>query len=150
MKLISHLLITAALASCSEAINSTGTVSKRIGEVVNSPGATHLDLTAIPSFGWEYFYASKPGATRAEVCTLIKADRNVCGRIVRIERAPDDHVFLLFGKGGHLTHLELHALTNGRFDFSFGDGGYPREKAVFLIRRGAVRSGAQEVWLEPK
>ena len=133
-------LATAALLSvmalgCSEMRNSTGTISKRIGEVVHAPGATEVDLGKLTSFGWEYFYAFKPGATREEVCQVINAGRNVCGRIVRIEKAPDDHMFLIFGLNGQLTHIELHAVENGRFDMEFGEHGLPRSKAVFKVRR---------------
>lgn len=130
--------------------NHTGTISKRIGEVVHTPGSTEVDLRPLTTFGWEYFYASRPGVTREEVCQLIGAGRNVCGRIVRIEKAPDDHVYLMFGLKGQLTHIELHALVNGQFDFDFPAEGFPKSQAVFRVRRSSSGSGADAVLLEPK
>jgi hypothetical protein len=64
------------LLVCSEMRNDTGAISKKIGEIVHSPGAKELDLRTIPTFSWEYFYVSKPGATREEMCKLIGAGRN--------------------------------------------------------------------------
>jgi len=144
------LLLTPLLLACSEVRNSTGMVSKRIGEVVHSPGAVELDLRKLTSFGWEYFYATKPGLSREEVCELINAGRSTCGRIIRIGKAPDDHVYLLFGQAGNLTHVELHAVKNGVFDVQFIDGGYPKDKAVFRIRRSPSSGEADSVLLEPK
>jgi len=130
--------------------NDTGAISKRIGELVHNAGTKEVDLRALPTFGWEYFYASKPGVTREEVCKLIGAGRNVCGRIVRIEKAPDDHVYLLFGLNGQLTHIELHAVASGRFDMEFPATGFPKSKAVFTVRRSSSSSGADTIYLEPK
>src|SRR5262245_42409969 len=144
------LALCALSLSCSEMLNDTGTISKRIGEVVHTPGATEVDLGKLTTFGWEYFYASKPGITREEVCKFIGAGRNVCGRVVRIEKAPDDHVYLSFGLNGQLTHIELHALANGRFDMQFPEQGFPRSKAVFKVRRSSSGSGTDSILLEPK
>ena len=138
------------LAACSEMLSDTGTISQRIGEVVHSPGETEVDLSKLTSFGWEYFYASKPGITREEVCSFIRAGRNVCGRIVRIEKAPADHVYLIFGLKGKLTHIELHALANGQFDMQFPEEGFPRGKAIFKVRRSFSGSGKDSILLEPK
>ncbi|WOB09523.1 hypothetical protein [Piscinibacter gummiphilus] len=143
-------IIAALSLGCSEMRNSTGTISKRIGEVVHTPGATEVDLSKLTTFGWEYFYVSKPGVTREEVCKLINAGRNVCGRIIRIEKAPDDHVYLLFGLNGQLTHIELHALDNGRFDMQIGDEGHPKAKSVFRVRRNLSGSDHDVIYLEPK
>jgi hypothetical protein len=118
--------------------------------VVHMPGAKEVDLSTLPTFGWEYFYASSPGATREEVCKLIGAGRNVCGRIVRIDKAPDDHVYLMFGLNGQLTHIELHALANGRFDMQFPAEGFPKSKAVFKVRRSSSGSTVDTILLEPK
>jgi hypothetical protein len=130
--------------------NSTGTIIKRIGEVAHTPGVTEVDLSKLTTFGWEYFYVSKLGVTREEVCKLINAGRNVCGRIVRIEKAPDDHVYLLFGLNGQLTHIELHALSNGHFDMQVGEEGHPKSKSIFKVRRNLSGSGNDVIFLEPK
>ena len=143
-------LLATAMLGCSEMRNGTGSVSKRIGEIVNTPGAKEVDLAKLTTFGWEYFYASRPGATRDEVCRFINAGRNVCGRIVRIEKAPEDHVYLMFGLGGKLTHIELHALSNGHFDMQFGEQGHPKARSLFRIRRSLSGSGSDVVLLEPK
>jgi hypothetical protein len=138
------------LAACSEARNSTGMISQRIGEAARAEGATEVDIGKLTTFGWAYFIASKPGATREEICALIRAGRNVCGRIIRIERAPQDHVFLLFGLDGQLTHVELHDVANGRFEFDFGEQGISRADSVFRIRRSVDSQGRDSIGLEPK
>jgi hypothetical protein len=143
-------LAAVLILGCSEARNSTGTISKRIGDVVHTPGATEVDIGKLTSFGWEYFYALPPGTTREEVCQFIGASRNVCGRVVRIDRAPEDHMFLIFGLGGQLTHIELHALENGRFDMQFPPEGQPRSKSVFRIRRSSSGTDKDVIDLEPK
>lgn len=142
------LLLTVALLSCSEARNGTGMISQRIGKAVHSDRAKEVDLTKLTTFGWAYFYAFKPGTTRDEVCKFIDAGRNTCGRIIRIERAPDDHMFMIFGLNGQLTHVELHAVENGIFDFEFKDGGHPREKSVFKVRRSSLASGKEAIYLD--
>lgn len=118
--------------------------------MVHAPGARELDLRKLTTFGWEYFYASKPGVTREEVCAFIGAGRHDCGRIIRIEKAPADHVDLLFGLNGQLTHIELHALANGRFDMDFPDHQFPKSKAVFRVRRSSSPSGPDVIHLEPR
>jgi hypothetical protein len=143
------LVACAVVAGCSEATNGTGMISKRIGEAVRQPGATQIDLTKLTTFGWEYFYISKPGATREEICKFIGAGRATCGRIVRIDKAPDDHVYLMFGLNGQLTHIELHALDNARFDMNIDENGHPRSKSVFKIRRSLSGSGNDQFLLEP-
>ncbi len=143
-------LLTVVLSGCSEMRNGTGMVSQRLGEAVREPGAREVDLGKLTSFGWAYVHVSRPGVTREEMCAWIRAKRNDCGRIIRIEKAPDDHVYLLFGQRGRLTHVELHALSNGMFDMEVPEGGLPRERAVFRIRRGAGPEGRETVWLEPR
>jgi hypothetical protein len=130
-------------------MNGTGAISARLGEAARTPGATEVDLGKLTSFGWDRFYAFRPGATREEVCRFIHAGRNACGRIVRVERAPENHVFLVFALHGQVTHLEMHALANGRFDLDFPASGHPRHNSVFRIRRS---SSVPEdiIWLEPK
>jgi hypothetical protein len=148
--LVLLLPLAVALAACSESRNSTGMISQRIGQAVHSDRIQELDLAKLTTFGWAYFYAFKPGTTREEVCKFIGAGRNTCGRIIRIERSPDDHMFLIFGLNGQLTHVELHAVENGIFDFEFLDGGHPREKSVFKVRRSSSASGKDTIHLEPR
>lgn len=147
--LLLAVLLTGLSSACSEMRNGTGMVSQRLGDAVREPGAREVDLGKLTSFGWAYMHVSRPGVTREEICAWIRAKRNDCGRIIRIEKAPDDHVYLLFGQGGRLTHVELHALSNGVFDMEMPEGGLPRERAVFRIRRGAGPEGREAVWLEP-
>lgn len=144
------LALAVPLLGCSEASNGTGTISKRIGDLVHTSGAKEVDLRKLPTFGWEYFYVSKPGASREEVCNFIGAGRSVCGRIVRIDKAPSDHVYLMFGLNGQLTHIELHALANGQFDMQIPAEGFPKSKAVFRVRRSSTGSGTDAIFLEPK
>ena len=144
--LISAVLLTATLvAACSEATNSTGTISKRIGEAARSPGAKEVDIGKLTTFGWDRFYVFPPGATRDEMCKFLNAPRPVCGRVIRLERTPDAHVAMVFDLRGQVTHFEFHALQNGRFDASFGDNGIPRSASVFRIRQNP---GTEELWLE--
>jgi hypothetical protein len=144
------LLLAIGATSCSETRNSTGMISQRIGQAVHADRVQELDLTKLTTFGWAYFYAFKPGTAREEICKFIGAGRNTCGRIIRIERAPDDHMFMIFGLNGQLTHVELHAVENGIFDIEFTDGGYPRERSVFKVRRSSSSSGKDSVHLEPR
>ena len=72
--------------------------------------------------------------SRDEVCEFIGAGRNRCGRIIRIDRAPDDHVYLVFALNEQLTHIELHALANGQFDPPLPETGLPKSNAVFRVR----------------
>ncbi len=148
--LVALLPLAVALSGCSETRNSTGMISQRIGQAVHSERVQELDLAKLTTFGWAYFYAFKPGTTREEVCKFIGAGRNTCGRIIRIERSPDDHMFLIFGLNGQLTHVELHAVENGIFDLEFSDGGHPRERSVFKVRRSSSGSGKDTVHLEPR
>lgn len=144
------LAALAGLVACSEVRNSTGPISKKIGAIVHAPGSTEVDLGKLTTFGWAYFHALQPGATREDVCKFIGASRSVCGRIVRVERAPDDHMYLLFGLNGQLTHIELHAVENGRFDLEFNEAGHPRSQSVFRIRRSSSASGKDIIVLEPR
>lgn len=133
-------------AACSEATNGTGSISKRLGETARAQD--EVDLRKMMTFGWDRFHVLKPGTTRVEVCAFIGADRRHCGRVVRIERAPADHMVLLFSLGGQLTHLELHALANGQFDMTIPPEGFPRDAALFRVRRNATAAG-EALWLEP-
>lgn len=140
----------ALLLGCSELLNGTGMISKRIGEVVRTPGSTEVDLAKLTTFGWDKFHVLKPGTTREEVCQFIEAGPDVCSSIVRIEKVPDDHEYLIFGLEGRLTHLELHAIENGQFALKPDEHGYARARSVFRIRHGANGSGKDTIHLEPK
>jgi hypothetical protein len=59
-------------------------------------------------------------------------------------------VYLAFGLNGQLTHLELHALANGRFGAQFFSEAFPKSKAVFAIRRSSSGAGRDFIVLEPK
>lgn len=148
--LVAVALTSAALIGCSEATNSTGMISKRIGEEVHEKKAKEVDLAKLTTFGWDRFFVFKPGTSREEVCKFIGANRNVCGRIVRIERAPDDHMFLLFGLGGQLTHVELHAVQNGVFDLPSTEQGHPKAASVFRVRRSSSSGQTDRIVLEPR
>ncbi len=139
-------LVFAAVA-CSEATNSTGMISKRIGEVARQAEAREVDLGTLTSFGWDRLYVFREGATRDEMCGFMGANRNACGRVIRVDRTPDGHVGMVFDLRGQVTHFEFHALENGRFDVAFGDNGIPRSETVFRIRRS---TGTGDLRLEAK
>lgn len=86
---LAALLLTGMLSACSEMRNGTGMVSQRLGEAVREPGAREVDLGKLTSFGWTYVHVSRPGVTREEMCAWIRAKRSDCGRIIRIEKAPE-------------------------------------------------------------
>jgi hypothetical protein len=141
------LMVSVLAAACSEATNSTGMISKRIGETARLPGSTEVDLGKLTTFGWDRVYAFKPGTTRDEMCKFLGANRNVCGRVIRLEQTPEAHIAMVYDLRGQVTHFEFHALENGRFDVSFGEHGIPRTSAVFRVRRS---TGTNEIWLETK
>ena len=144
------LVVLVLLCACTELGAGTGQVSKRIGEITHDPTAKEIDLSKVMSFGWDHFYYFKPGTTREEVCKFIGADRNTCGRIIRYEKVPGDHMALLFGLNGALTHSELHALANGEFEMPLGEEGHPKSRSVFNIRRLSVGTAQDRIVLEPK
>lgn len=144
---IASIAASLLLLACSEATNSTGSISKKIGEAARAPGARELDLASLTTFGWDRVYVFKPGATRDEMCKFMGAGRNVCGRVVRLERTPEGHVAMVFDLRGQVTHFEFHALSNGRFDVSFGENGIPRSATKFKVRNN---SGTGEIWLASK
>jgi hypothetical protein len=149
-RLCATLALCLTLVACSEVANGPGMISQRIGDLVRDPGAKEVDLGKLTSFGWDRFVIFKPGTRREEICDFIGAGRNVCGRIVRYTAVPEDCVALAFALDNHLTHTELHALANGRFDFTQPPGGQPRSAAVFRIRRETSPNGPDQAWLEPK
>ena len=149
LRLLALLLAVTLSSGCSEAMNGTGMISKRLGEAARTPGTTEIDLGELTTFGWDRFYAFGPGATREEVCRFIHAGRNVCGRIIRVERAPADHTFIVFALQGQITHVEQHALANGLFDFTFPESGQPRSASLFRVRRSSS-GGGEVILLEPK
>lgn len=107
--LVFVLVLLALMTACSEVRNGTGIISQRIGEIVHDPGRTEVDLGSLTTFGWKYFYVFRPGS----------------------------HVFMIFGLRGQLTHVELHAIENGRFELNFQGDAYPRSASIFRIRRNA-------------
>ena len=70
--------------------------------------------------------------------------------MVRIEKVPDDHEYLVFGLEGRLTHLELHALANGHFGLKPNERGHVRARSVFNIHRRPNGAGQDAIDLEPK
>jgi hypothetical protein len=144
------LILAAAwvLAACNMAPNSAGQISERIGLVANDPSTKELDLTRLMTFGWDRLHLFKAGTTREALCAFLNAGRNACGRVVRYEVVPADHVAMLFTLGDQLTHLELHALANGVLDVSSPPGGLPREACVFTVRHVASTGTAPVAMLE--
>ena len=143
-------VLALALSACSELGAGTGQISKRIGELVSDPSAKEVDLSKLTSFGWDRFYYFKPGTSREDICKFIAANRNVCGRVFRYESVPPDYMALLFGLGGNLTHTELHALKNGRFEMALDESGFPKERSVFMIHRVSSGTDNDVVVLEPR
>lgn len=144
-RLCTVITLSWLIAACSEVANGPGMISQRLGERVRDPAVTEVDLGRLTSFGWDRFYVFKPGTTREALCEFIGAKRPQCGRIIRYTVVPDDCVALAFALGPQLTHTELHALANGRFDIAPSPGGQPRTAAVFRIRRET----SERIWLEP-
>lgn len=145
-RVLAAFTLCLAAAGCSEVANGPGMLSQRLGERVRDPAATEVDLAKLTSFGWDRFVIFKPGTTRDVICNFIGAKRTQCGRIIRYTVVPDDCVALAFALNDQLTHTELHALANGRFDVAPLPGGLRREASVFRIRRET----SQRIWLEPK
>jgi len=135
-----------ALIACSEVANGPGMISQRIGDLVRDPAAKEVDLGKLTSFGWDRFVVFKPGTKREEICDFIGANRKYCGRIIRYTVVPEDCIALAFALDDRLTHTELHALANGRFEFTSPPAGKPRAASVFRIRRETP----DRIWLEPK
>ena len=147
-RLILALIATVSVVACSEATNGTGQISKRIGEVVHDPAAREVDIAKLTTFGWDEFYIFKPGTSRAEICEFIGAKRNSCGRIIRYQAVPNDSMAFAFGLNKQLTHTELHALSNGRFESNAGGKAYTRSASVFKIQRSSTGTSNDEVRLE--
>lgn len=140
------LLLALGAVACSEVANGPGMISQRIGDVIHDPAATEVDLRKLTSFGWDRFVLFEPGTRREQICDFIGAKRPQCGRIVRYVSVPEDCVAIAFALDNQLTHIELHALSNGRFDLPARGAGHPRPASVFRIRRET----STRVWLEPK
>jgi hypothetical protein len=147
---VSIAVICALLVGYFLLLNGTGMISKRIGEVVRTPGSTEVDLAKLTTFGWESFPVLKPGTPRAEVCRLIEIRPEGCDGLVRVEKVPDDHMYLVFALGNRFTHLELHALENGQFALASNGARYFRGQSVFKIRRSPNGSGKGTIQLELK
>lgn len=144
------LALALAASGCSELGAGTGQISKRIGDITRDPSAKEVNLPKLTTFGWDRFYYFKPGTSRDEICKFIGAGRSSCGRIIRYEAVPADHVALVFGLGQNLTHTELHALANGQFDMAVDERGFPRERSIFGIRRSASGTSRDIIILEPR
>ena len=142
------LALVALLVACSELGNDTGQISQRIGDLARNPETKEVRLAELTSFGWDRYFLFKPGTKREQICEFIGANRTNCGRVIRYEAVPSTHVALVFGLGKNLTHTELHALVNGRFDLQPSENGYPKESAVYKVRR-SLSGTEQELWLEP-
>lgn len=134
------------LTACSEVANGPGMISQRIGDLVRDPATKEVDLGKLTSFGWDRFVVFKLGTKREEVCEFIGAGRNHCGRIIRYTAVPEDYVAIAFALNDSLTHIELHALANGRLEASTPPRSQPRSAAVFRIHRET----SERLWLEPK
>lgn len=147
-RLFTALVAATWLSACNVAPNSAGQISERIGKVANDPGSTELDLPKLTSFGWDQLHFFKAGTTRDEICKFLNADRNTCGRVVRYEIVPADHVAMLFTLGYRLTHLELHALSNGVFDVDLHAGRLARSACMFKVRHSPGPPAVS--YLEPK
>jgi len=148
--LVPVCIVVGLIAVFYQTMNGTGMISQKIGEAVRAPGAQELDLSMLTSFGWDRFYVFKPGTSREQICNFISARANRCQLLVRYEAVPDDSNALLFSLNGQLTHMELHALANGEFDFSAGPEGFPRTASVFRIRRTLSGVDQERIILEPK
>ena len=146
---LASLALSAMLAACGELGNDTGQISQRIGDLARNPETKQINLAEVTSFGWDRFFIFKPGTKREEICQFIGANRTNCGRVIRYDSVPTTHAALVFGLGNQLTHTELHALSNGRFNLPPSERGYPKEAAVFKVRR-ALSGAEQELWLEPQ
>jgi len=142
------LTLAVALAACSELGNDTGQISQRIGEMARNPETKQIRLAELTSFGWDRFFIFNPGTKREQICEFIGANRTNCGRVIRYESVPPTHVALVFGLGKQLTHTELHALANGRFELPPSERGYPKDAAIYKVRR-SLSGTEQELWLEP-
>lgn len=143
------LVAAMLLVACSEMGNDTGQISQRIGDQAKNPDTKEVRLAELTSFGWDRFFVFNPGTKREEICEFIGAKRPSCGRVIRYESVPRTHVALVFGLGHQVTHTELHALANGRFNLPPSEHGYPKETAVFRLRR-TLSGSEQEIWLEPQ
>jgi hypothetical protein len=139
------LAVCLALAACTELANGPGMISQRIGDLVRDPAVREVDLGELTTFGWDRVVVFKPGTSREAICDFIGAGRNHCGRIVRYLAVPDDCVALAFALNHSLTHIELHALANGRIDTTAAPVNLPRSATVFRIHRET----AERIWLEP-
>ena len=147
--LLASLLVGTTLAGCNLAPNSAGQISERIGQVANDPKSNELDLAKLTSFGWDRLFFFRAGTTRDAICKFLNADRNTCSRVVRYESVPSEHTAILFALGGQLTHIELHALANGKFDVEPDPSGLPKSSCIFRVRRVAS-TGAVVAHLEPR
>ena len=111
---------------CSELTGGAGQISQRIGEVTSDPAAQEVDLAKLTTFGWDRLYLFKPGTPKKEICAFIGTDGAFCDQVIRHESVAGESMTLVFGLKDELTHAELHAFTNGRFDVRRVKKGFPR------------------------
>ena len=143
------LLVALALSGCNDLIGEPGQISQRIGEAATAPSAAEVDLSKLTTFGWDTLYLFKSGTPRKEICAFIGAKENHCNQVIRHESVAGESMTMLFGLKGQLTHAELHALSNGRFDIAPSRNGIPKAACVFRIRKEVAPDGKAVVWLEP-
>ena len=148
--LLGTLLVASAVAACNVAPNSAGQISERIGQIANDPSNKEVDLTKLTSFGWDRLFIFKTGTSRDEICKFLNSNRNTCSRVIRYETVPSDHIAILFVLGYQLTHIELHALSNGEFDVDPGPSGLPKSSCIFKVRHVASTGATPVAHLEPK
>jgi hypothetical protein len=138
-----------AAAGCNDLLGEPGQISQRIGEAANAPSAVEVDLTKLTTFGWDRLILFKSGTPKSEICAFIGATDAYCGRVIRHESVAGESMTMLFALNGQLTHAELHALSNGRFDVAPIRGGIPRAACVFKIRKELAADGKSVIWLTP-
>lgn len=144
------VVLSLALAACSEATNGPGMISQRIGEAARNPDTKEIDLSKLTTFGWDRFYLFKAGTPREDICKFMPASWTNCGRVIRYQAVPEGSVTMLFAMNGRLTHTELHDLENGLFDFLPKEDGYAKEGLVFRVRRNPSSHGNDSILLDPR
>ena len=140
---IELLLLAPAFSGCNELTGGPGHISQRIGEVANDPAAKEVDLAKLTTFGWDRLHLFKPGTPKKEICAFIGASDGLCEQVIRHQSVAGESMTLVFSLKDQLTHAELHALSNGRFNVAPDKDGIPKESCVFKIRREPATDGKQ-------
>jgi hypothetical protein len=144
------IVISLSAVACGELSSGAGQISQRIGEAASDPSVKEVDLGKLTTFGWDRVYFFKPGTPRKEVCVFIAARDGLCERVIRHQSVAGESMTIVFALKNQLTHVELHSLSNGRFDVTPTEAGMPREASVFKVRREPSTDGKAILWLEPK